>query len=527
VSAIATSAPALAGQLGRAAELAAGRADQHHADGSGINGRLTHDLGERDAQRVVDQHDFAAGDQAIVDEDVDRLADAAIELDHGARGQVEQLADRHAGTAKHCLDLDRHVVDGLEALGAAGARLAPGSARNPRTRGGLLVAVVGGMMSWGSMYPWSFLCVHPLADHRGRLGRARMDRVPDALEGGEFDAAVDLGERDLLIEQRLVGVHRFELLHRFGVTVRGALGECEHLGRLGGELGSLRLPSSAAGAAKPILGLSMRSAISPTTPITTSWSRPQIRSIGSSREAALLVGEAVVGGEAHALDDDAVAALDIDADGVLDQALEALDLRLGQALGAAIDHHRDAEARDLARRAQRDRLGRAVVVGLVFGSLVAAPTGARLPGGTGGLGLRVGKLVGDRGGLRTGIVLAVLLAGLDADLVRDHLLVGIEDVGFLAGLVAVDLGGDFGADLALADDRLEQGFDFLAELGLDRLLALVGIAGTRRTGIAGTGEQRAGLVDDRDGVGRKLGNRGGDEVADRGDRLGADMRPWS
>src|SRR5687768_13969102 len=92
------------------------------------------------------------------------------------------------------------------------------------------------MMSWGSVSIVKSLRVHPLADHRGRFWRACMDRFANALESGELDAAVDLSERDLLIEQRLVAVaHGFELPHRVVVAVGGAFGECEHLGGLGGE----------------------------------------------------------------------------------------------------------------------------------------------------------------------------------------------------------------------------------------------------------------------------------------------------
>jgi hypothetical protein len=50
----------------------------------------------------------------------------------------------------------------------------------------------------------------------------------------------------------------------------------------------------------------------------------------------------------------------------------------------------------------------------------------------------------------------------DRGLVRDHLLVGVEGLRFLAAAVAVDAGGDFGADLAGADDRLDQAFDLRA-----------------------------------------------------------------
>src|SRR5271170_5537867 len=38
-------------------------------------------------QPVVDDHDFAARHQAVVDIDVDRLADLAVELDHGTAAE--------------------------------------------------------------------------------------------------------------------------------------------------------------------------------------------------------------------------------------------------------------------------------------------------------------------------------------------------------------------------------------------------------------------------------------------------------
>src|SRR5512146_2565201 len=78
------------------------------------------DFGHGHAQLVFDQHHFAAGNQAVVDVDVDGFADLAVELEHGARSELEQVADRHAGAAEHRRYPDRDVEQRLQVGGAAG-----------------------------------------------------------------------------------------------------------------------------------------------------------------------------------------------------------------------------------------------------------------------------------------------------------------------------------------------------------------------------------------------------------------------
>src|SRR4030081_1834069 len=60
------------------------------------------DFRHGDAEFFFDQHDFAARDQAVVDVDVDRLADLAVELEHRTRSELEQLTDIHLGAAETC-----------------------------------------------------------------------------------------------------------------------------------------------------------------------------------------------------------------------------------------------------------------------------------------------------------------------------------------------------------------------------------------------------------------------------------------
>src|SRR5437868_15503402 len=75
------------------------------------------DFRHRHAETLVDDDDLAARHQAVVDVDVDRSADLAVELDDGAAAELQELADLHGRAAEHGGDLDGNVVDRLEVLG--------------------------------------------------------------------------------------------------------------------------------------------------------------------------------------------------------------------------------------------------------------------------------------------------------------------------------------------------------------------------------------------------------------------------
>src|SRR5437762_5033752 len=66
------------------------------------------------AELFLDQYHFAAGDQAVVDVDVDRLADLAVEFEHRAGAEPQQFADLHARAPEHGRDFHRHVEHGFE-----------------------------------------------------------------------------------------------------------------------------------------------------------------------------------------------------------------------------------------------------------------------------------------------------------------------------------------------------------------------------------------------------------------------------
>src|SRR5215213_7824869 len=57
------------------------------------------DFGHGDAEALVHEDHLAAGNKTVVDQDVDRLADPAVEFQDGARRQLEEVADRHARVA--------------------------------------------------------------------------------------------------------------------------------------------------------------------------------------------------------------------------------------------------------------------------------------------------------------------------------------------------------------------------------------------------------------------------------------------
>src|ERR1700710_448907 len=66
------------------------------------------------AELVFHQNHFAARHQAVVDVDIDGFADAAVELQHGAGAEFQQLADVHLGAAEYGRDLHRHVEHRFE-----------------------------------------------------------------------------------------------------------------------------------------------------------------------------------------------------------------------------------------------------------------------------------------------------------------------------------------------------------------------------------------------------------------------------
>src|SRR6185437_9911339 len=59
------------------------------------------DFRHRDAKLVLDQNHLAARDQTVVDVNIDRFTDAAIEFKNGTGPELEQFSDFHLGAAEH------------------------------------------------------------------------------------------------------------------------------------------------------------------------------------------------------------------------------------------------------------------------------------------------------------------------------------------------------------------------------------------------------------------------------------------
>src|SRR5580765_4275259 len=67
------------------------------------------DFGHGDAEAILDEDDFAAGDETVVDVNIDGFADLAVELDDHAAAEFQQLRHFHGRLAEHGRDVDRHV----------------------------------------------------------------------------------------------------------------------------------------------------------------------------------------------------------------------------------------------------------------------------------------------------------------------------------------------------------------------------------------------------------------------------------
>src|SRR5580698_1946223 len=80
------------------------------------------DFRHRYAELFFDQNDLAASDQAVVDVDVDRLADLAVKFEHRTGAELEQIVDFHSRASEYRRDLDRNVEYRFEIAGDARRR---------------------------------------------------------------------------------------------------------------------------------------------------------------------------------------------------------------------------------------------------------------------------------------------------------------------------------------------------------------------------------------------------------------------
>src|SRR5690606_33615610 len=114
--------------------------------------RRLDDFGHGDAEAVLDENDFAAGHEAFVDVDLDRLADLPVELDDSADIHAQEMGYRDAGAAEDHRDADGDVEHGLEVGGAlftvSGGRVGAGRGHLLEGHAGIGIAGAHHSFSW-------------------------------------------------------------------------------------------------------------------------------------------------------------------------------------------------------------------------------------------------------------------------------------------------------------------------------------------------------------------------------------------
>src|SRR5947209_10418231 len=97
-------------------------------------GRLAEDLGDAEAELLVDHDDLAPRDRSAVDEKVDGLAGHAVERDDQALAELERLADGHPRPPDLDRQVDRDSAQPVQVAGAARRRSGVGAVGRRRRR---------------------------------------------------------------------------------------------------------------------------------------------------------------------------------------------------------------------------------------------------------------------------------------------------------------------------------------------------------------------------------------------------------
>src|SRR5579864_1983197 len=153
---------------------------------------------------LVDDDDFTARHEPVVNVDVDRFADLAVELNDRAAAQLQQLTDLHIGATEHGRDLNRNVVNRFEIAGALRARFGlgrcfafqliernvrfVGHALSPGGEGGIAAAAGSAfraMAASASPNSWaSFRSAPPSAHSRRASPAARVSSASNTIRPG-------------------------------------------------------------------------------------------------------------------------------------------------------------------------------------------------------------------------------------------------------------------------------------------------------------------------------------------------------
>src|ERR1700728_2230059 len=80
------------------------------------------DFRHRYAELFLDQNDLATRDQPVIDINVDRFSDLAVELQYGTGTKLEQVSDVHPRAPEHGRNLNRYVEYRFKIGGASRCR---------------------------------------------------------------------------------------------------------------------------------------------------------------------------------------------------------------------------------------------------------------------------------------------------------------------------------------------------------------------------------------------------------------------
>ena len=111
-------------------------------------------LGDADAEVVVQHEHFAAGDQPAVDVDVDRVAGQLVERDDGALLELQHVFELHVRAAELDLEVELHVAQQVERGGVGRGGPAAEAAELERLHAG---RQLGGGSSTEASACWALL----------------------------------------------------------------------------------------------------------------------------------------------------------------------------------------------------------------------------------------------------------------------------------------------------------------------------------------------------------------------------------
>jgi hypothetical protein len=110
----------LDGNFARRPDLAFQCSDNQQFHNLSLFGGIFNNFRHGNAQLVINDNHLAAGNQIVVDINVYRLADFAVEFDNRPFVQLQQLTDLHLAFAENGRNLNRNIINGFQVAGRTG-----------------------------------------------------------------------------------------------------------------------------------------------------------------------------------------------------------------------------------------------------------------------------------------------------------------------------------------------------------------------------------------------------------------------